>query len=81
MNNIIIYSTIIHICNEKNFKLLKFFILDILRKKFKKNKFLIILFMSKNINKNKFLYRFLDSYITKNYKKIINFFVNDYDPL
>jgi len=81
MNNVIIYSTIIHICNEQNFKLLKFFMLDNLRKKIKKNKFLIILFMSKNINKNKYLYKFLNSYITKNYKKIINSFVNDYDPL
>lgn len=76
MNIVIIYSYIIKICDENNYKLLKFFFLDDLRKKLKKRKFLIIIFMSQKIkNKNNFYYA-LNLFIKKNYKFIINYYLN-----
>ena len=49
MNIVIIYSYIIKICDENNYKLLKFFFLDDLRKKIKKKKiFNYYIYESKN---------------------------------
>ena len=76
MNDIILYSTIIHICNKNNYKLLKFFLLENLRKKIKKNKFLIIIFMSNKIKNKTDLYNFLEKFIKNNYKKIIKHYIN-----
>lgn len=74
MNDVILYSTIIHICNENNYKLLKFFILENLRNKIKKKKFMIIIFMSNKIKNKSQLYLFLDNFIKKNYNNIIKYY-------
>lgn len=74
MNDVIIYSRIIKICNDNNYKLLKFFILDELKQKFNKKKFMIIIFMSNKIKNKPIQYHFLDNFIKKNYSKIIKFY-------
>ena len=76
MNDVILYSTIIRICNENNYKLLKFFILENLRNKINKKKFMIIIFMSNKTKNKSDLYIFLNNFIEKNYTKIINFYKN-----
>lgn len=76
MNDVILYSTIIRICNENNYKLLKFFILENLRNKINKKKFMIIIFMSNKTKNKSNLYIFLNNFIGKNYTKIINFYKN-----
>ncbi len=76
MNDIILYSTIINICNKNNYKLLKFFILENLRNKINKKRFMIIIFMSNKIKNKTFLYLFLDNFMKKNYSKIIKSYLN-----
>ena len=72
MNDIKLYSTIIKICNDNDFKLLKFFIVDNLKKKMDKKRFLLILLLS-NKMKNKLspLYIFFNKYIINNHDKIL----------
>lgn len=76
MNDIILYSTIINICNKNNYKLLKFFILENLRNKINKKRFMIIIFMSNKIKNKTYLYLFLDNFMKKNYSKIIKSYLN-----
>lgn len=76
MNDVILYSTIIHICNTNNYKLLKFFILENLRNKINKKRFMIIIFMSNKIKNKTHLYLFLDNFIKNNYSKIVKSYLN-----
>ena len=72
MNELILYSIILEICEKNNFTLLRFFILDSMKKKFTKKKFYLILMLVKKNKKNKEFYNFLDNFIKNNYSKIIN---------